>query len=129
MSARLRSPLVIAAATLAAGLATGCHSIDLSKALEVQPVLTGYYDDGLLNGENHLVPSITFKIKNVASETVGAGIPVTVSFWFAGDTDDANDTVLLRGFEHALPAGGETTAYTARAPHGFTQAGARADFF
>ena len=64
MFPRFRAPFVVAAA-LAAGLAVSCDSVDLSKALQVQPVLTGYYDDGLLNGESHLIPSITFKIKNI----------------------------------------------------------------
>jgi hypothetical protein len=129
MSPRFRAPFVVVAA-LAASLAVSCDSVDLSKALQVQPVLTGYYDDGLLNGENHLIPSITFKIKNVDNaNTISSGLPVTVSFWFAKDADGENDSVMLNGLVQALAPGAETAAITARAPHGFTLAGARADFF
>ena len=129
MPARLRAPLVVVAATLAAGLLASCQSVDLTKALQIQPVLTGYYDDGLLNGESHLVPSFTFKIKNIGSQTVSAGIPLTVSFWFTADTDGENDSVQVRGLEHSLAPGEVTEAFTVRAPHGFTLEGARADFF
>ncbi len=81
MFPRFRAPFVVAA--LAIGLAAGCQSVDLSQALKVQPVLTGYYDDGLLNGESHLLPSITFTIKNIdPATTISSGLPVTVSFWF-----------------------------------------------
>ena len=54
---------------------------------------------------------------------------MTVSFWFTGDADGENDSVMLNGLAQSLAPGTETPAMTARAPHGFTLAGARADFF
>jgi hypothetical protein len=115
MPARFR---VLAAALALVGgtvLATGCHQVDLAKNVTVTPVLSGYYDAGLLDGWAHLLPSLTFKLKATGSESVSAGLRVTVSFWFAGDADGENDSVLLRGLETTLKPGDETAAITARA--------------
>jgi hypothetical protein len=117
--------LVAVAALL---LSVACNAVDLSKSLSVTPVLSGYYDDGLLDGWSHLLPNLTFKLKNTGSVPVSAGVRVTVSFWFVGD-DGENDSIVLPGLEHTLAPGEETIAITARAPHGFRLEGARADFF
>jgi hypothetical protein len=128
MSRRLRA-LVVFVAVAGAGLsAAACNSVDLSKNLTVTPVLSGYYDAGLLDGWSHLLPDLTFKLKNTGSVPVSAGVMVTVSFWFVGD-DGENDSIVLPGLEKTLAPGEETVAITARAPHGFRLEGARADFF
>jgi hypothetical protein len=62
MRARLR--LVSLVALLAAA---GCGKpVDLSAGLQVEDVTTGWFDTGMQNGQNKLVPSITFKLKNVS---------------------------------------------------------------
>src|SRR5436190_19416360 len=38
--------------------------VDLTKNLQVLDVSTGWFDAGILNGQNKLVPTITFKFKN-----------------------------------------------------------------
>jgi len=126
---RLRA-LVPLAAVAAAGLLTvSCQRTDLSKALTVEPVLTGYYDDGLDQGWTHLVPDLTFKLKNVGTQPVARGIRVTVSFWFTAETDGENDSIVLPGLDDRLDPGRESREFTARAPHGFRLEGARQDFF
>ncbi len=129
MSGRFRALVGLVAVAGALLPSVACSSVDLSKSLSVTPVLSGYYDDGLLDGWSHLVPNLTFKLKNTGSVPISAGIRVTVSFWFAGDADGENDSIVLPGLEHALAPGEETIAITARAPHGFRLEGARADFF
>ncbi|HWK09806.1 MAG TPA: hypothetical protein VNR64_07140 [Vicinamibacterales bacterium] len=48
---------------LAAVTAAGCGpQVDLKKALQVTDVLGGYYDAGVVEGRNKIVPSITFTI-------------------------------------------------------------------
>lgn len=128
MSGRLRALVGLVAVAGALLPAVACNSVDLSKSLSVTPVLSGYYDEGLLDGWSHLVPNLTFKLKNIGSVPVSAGVRVTVSFWRVGD-DGENDSIVLPGLEHALAPGDETIAITARAPHGFRLEGARADFF
>jgi len=50
-------------------LAAGCGpQVDLKKSLQVTDVLGGYYDAGVVDGRNKIVPSITFTIhKNTSS--------------------------------------------------------------
>jgi hypothetical protein len=45
-------------------------TVDLAMALQVQDVSTGWLDTGLVNGQNKLVPSITFKLKNMSDESL-----------------------------------------------------------
>lgn len=47
----------------------GCGSpVDLSQGLQVQEVSTGWYDAGIVNGQNKLVPSISFRLKNTSDQ-------------------------------------------------------------
>jgi hypothetical protein len=129
MAGRIRTRFLVLALATGALAGAGCHGPDLTKTLTVTPVLSGYYDDGIQQGSTHLVPQLTFKIKDTGNDRVAAGVRVTVSFWFAGDTDGENDDIVLRGLENSLTPGAETDALTARAAHGFNLAGARSDFF
>ena len=57
----------LCAVVLAVG-ATACGpSIEITKALEVTDVTTGWFDAGITNGMNKLVPSLTFKARNVSN--------------------------------------------------------------
>src|SRR3954462_15526278 len=57
---------VVAALSLA-----GCgHNFDVEKALKITDVHTGWYDAGIQEGKNKLVPSISLKLQNVSNEPV-----------------------------------------------------------
>jgi hypothetical protein len=50
---------------LIAATALGCRGVDPIAALEATDVVTGWYDDGIVEGnKNKLVPSISFKLRN-----------------------------------------------------------------
>src|SRR5579872_5291857 len=52
-------------------LAAACGPmVDLSKGLEVQEVSTAWFDAGIVDGQNKLVPTITFKLKNRSDQTL-----------------------------------------------------------
>ncbi len=54
---------------LAALVCAACgQTVDLSKGLEVLDVSTGWFDAGIVNGQNKLVPSMSFKLKNVSTQ-------------------------------------------------------------
>jgi hypothetical protein len=56
---------------LLAGLVVcaGCAKpVDLTTGLRVQNVTTGWFDAGIVNGQNKLVPSISFTLKNVSDQ-------------------------------------------------------------
>lgn len=128
MPARLRTLAVAIALVGSSFVSAACHQADLSKSLTVTPVLSGYYDAGLLDGWAHLLPDLNFKVKNTGAQSVPAGVQLTVSFWFVND-DGENDSVVLGGLQKSLAPGEETEVKNARAPHGFRLEGARADLF
>ena len=82
-------------ALLAIGLvASSCgRSIDLVAALEVTDVTSGFYDNGLKDGWRHLLPSVSFKLKNVTPDEVD-GVQVTVQFWKTGDLSEFESKLL-----------------------------------
>jgi hypothetical protein len=66
----------------------GCTpTIDLSKAIGVTEVFSGWYDFGVVEGKNKLVPSISFRLQNVGDVPVRR-VQVLVSFWPDGADSD-----------------------------------------
>jgi hypothetical protein len=56
---------------LALAAASACGKpIDLTKGLLVQNVSTGWFDAGVVDGQNKLVPSISFTLKNVSDQAL-----------------------------------------------------------
>jgi hypothetical protein len=124
-----RAPLVAIACALSVTASAACGAgPDLSKALEVTDVLTGYYDGGIRDGKTVLPPSIGFRLHNRDTRAIGP-VQVTVSFWKDGD-DGEWDSLLVQGITaDGLAPGATTPPLLARSPHGYTLEGARADFF
>jgi hypothetical protein len=104
---------------------SSCSSpVDLKQALQVTDVSTGWYDAGVVEGKNKLVPSVTFKLRKPDNVTLST-VSLNVVFRFA-DTGDERDDVFVQRVEFA---GNETQPITARAPTGYTaeQPQSRAD--
>ena len=64
MTPMRRLCLPLAVATLLAG----CSPVDVERALEITEVRTGWYDEGVVAGQNKLVPSISLRLENVSDE-------------------------------------------------------------
>jgi hypothetical protein len=113
---------------LAAGLAGCGQPINLREALTVTDVFSGWYDNGVKDGKNHLVPSITFRLKNNTSEPLSS-VQLTMDFWLEG-ADGPLDSSLVRGIgTEAVAPGSSTEPITVRSGTGYTLEGPRADFF
>lgn len=119
----------LAALALALPLATGCSKpIDLKTALQVTNVSSGWFDDGIVNGKNKLVPSITFTLKNTSTEPISL-VQLNLQFRRVGETDDW-DTAFLKGIgSDTLAPGAETAPITVRAKLGYTSEEPRAEMF
>jgi hypothetical protein len=121
--------LVVAAAI---GGAASCGSVDLSQALTVTDVFTGYYDNGVLQsgthaGWNHLVPQITLRLKNAHADPVSE-VRLLISFWPAGSDGPKDDREVL-GVGDALAPGAATDSITIRSTVGFNLQAARSELF
>jgi len=47
-------------------------TVDLTKGLKINVLETGWYDAGIVNGQNKLVPTITFTLTNLSDQTLVA---------------------------------------------------------
>jgi hypothetical protein len=47
-------------------------TVDLTKGLKVNVLETGWYDAGIINGQNKLVPTITLTLTNLSNQTLVA---------------------------------------------------------
>ena len=66
---------------------TGCtRSVDVTQALEITDVHTGWYDMGIIGGQNKLVPSISLRLQNTDDDTVG-GVQLNAIFRRVGEPD------------------------------------------
>ena len=128
MSRRPLAVLLALSVVLASGTAcTG--NVNLAEAIEITDVLSGWYDNGVTpDGKNHMLPSITFRVKNRSAREL-TSVEIDAAFWQEG-ADGENDSVLVRAIGgEPLAPGASTEPLTVRAPHGYTLEGARADFF
>jgi len=121
MLARCPLSACLLLAALLAGPACG-RSVDVKQALEVTDATSGYYDVGIVNGKNKIVPSVTFRLKKKADADL-ASIALNVVFRYpapAGTTVDEHweDVFIQRAdFKGGASA---TEPLTVRAETGYT---------
>ncbi|HSC26095.1 MAG TPA: hypothetical protein VLD67_02410 [Vicinamibacterales bacterium] len=99
-------------------LAGGCGpSVDLREALEVTELAGGWYDQGVEDGRNKLVPSVTFRLRKTTDQRIRA-LALNVIFKRASDAEGNLDEVYLQKVEfdqHDM-----TASMTIRAKFGYT---------
>jgi hypothetical protein len=117
-------PLVLA---LLAASACG-PNVDLSKGLEVVELSSGWSDGGMINGQNKIVPTVTFKLKNRSEQKLQA-LQTNVVFRQTGKSDEWGSRFsIVRGSEGLAP--GETTApITLTSDHGYTSQAPKFEMF
>ena len=106
----------------------GCGpTVDLTKGLQVLDVSTGLADMGIINGQNKLVPSIRFKLKNVSDQKL---IALQVNAVFRKVTDPASEwgsQYIIIAQSEGLEPGATTKEWTIQSPLGYTGLEPRAD--
>ncbi|MCC7010412.1 MAG: hypothetical protein IT184_16505 [Acidobacteria bacterium] len=125
---RLRAPLGLALALAAAAASSACGpAIDLTK-ISVTDTMTGWFDAGVKDGLNKLVPSVSFRLKN--DGTVPATeIQLTIGFWREGD-DGEMDGKEVRGLgSEPLQPGAASEPILVRADTGYTLEQPRSELF
>ena len=80
----------VSAAVLAV-LASACGPpVDLKQTVQVTDVSSGWFDAGIQNGKNKLVPSVTFRLKENPDVKLSS-LSLNVAFMFVGSSDHADD--------------------------------------
>lgn len=104
----------------AAGLVSAaCGGADLSKAVQVNVVSSGFYDLGVIDGRTKIVPGASVRVKNVGTAPID-GFQISASFWIVGD-DGMKDEIQLMGLvAKDLAPGAESEPIVLKASHGYT---------
>jgi hypothetical protein len=116
------------AAVLLAALSSGCSpAVDLTRALEVIIVSTGWFDEGVVRGGvNKLVPSVSFQLKNVSDQPLTV-LQANVLFHRVTDPEEWGSGFLrVRGSDGLAP-GDTTEVLTVKSQNGYTGSEPRVD--
>src|ERR1017187_4732462 len=96
----------------------GCGpKVDLAKGLQVLTVSTGWYDSGLVNGQNKLVPSISFTLRNASPQTLSS-LQVNALFRLVNDPAEWGSGFLTAAGSRGLAPDATTPMLTIRSQQG-----------
>ena len=117
--------LFVSLALLAAGC--GGPAVDLKQGLKIDIVDTGWFDAGIIEGKNKLVPTVSFTVKNVSDQKL-VSLQMMASFFRVSDTSSewGNNLLNVAGSEGLAP-GATTPTLTIKSPLGYTGTDPRAD--
>ena len=124
----MRRYLFAAAGLLAASLATSSCTAgaDVATALQVVDVSTGWFDAGIVNGQNKLVPTVTFKLKNVSDKPVTT-LQANVLFHRVNSAEEWGSGFLKVAGSEGLAPGATSDPLTVKSDLGYTGSETRAD--
>jgi hypothetical protein len=94
-------------------------TVDLTKGLQVVDVSTGWWDAGIVNGQNKLVPSVTFKFKNVSNQKLDILQANVVFRRVTEDKEWGSTFVKITGTEGLAP-GATSESQTVKSQLGYT---------
>jgi predicted transglutaminase-like cysteine proteinase len=122
MASLLTRPLGLALLAVLAMFSANCgSSVEAVAALEPVDVVTGWFDDGIVEGQkNKLVPSVTLKLRNKSNEELQS-IQINAIFRRVGEQEMWGEYfgwAIPRN--PALAAGAETVPLVMRSALGYT---------
>jgi hypothetical protein len=123
----MRKPTLLISLSLAAALVatSGCRSRDVEQDLRITAVDTGWYDVGIVDGQNKLVPSVSFQIQNISPEPI-EDVQINAVFRRVNEPEAWGDR-LVRGIgDEGLAAGATGKPLVVRSERGYTGTEARA---
>lgn len=107
-------------ATLVALASTGCQKhIDLTTGLEVTEVSTGWANAGEVNGMNKMVPSVSFRFKNVSGEPLST-LQANVLFRRVNDEAEWGSMYVRIVGREGLAPGESSSPQRVECPKGYT---------
>jgi hypothetical protein len=120
----MRAPIGL---LLLALVCSGCGpTVDLTKGLQILDVSTGWADLGIVEGQNKLVPSITFTLKNVSDQKLVA-LQVNAVFRRGEEPDEWGSGYLIVSQSEGLAPGASSKPLTIRSTLGYTGLAPRAE--
>jgi hypothetical protein len=108
-----------ALAGLAVATAACQPAVDLQEGLQIVGVSTGWFDDGFVNGQNRLVPAISFQLKNVSDQNLTV-LQVNSVFRRVTEEIEWGAAFMTVAGSEGLPPGETSSPITARSNRGYT---------
>ena len=104
----------------------GGPTIDLAQGLQVLDVSTGWHDEGVVDGENKLVPRIDFRLKNVSDQPLVA-LQVMGVFRRVNETEELGSDFVSVTRSNALGPGETAEVQSIKSNFGYKGRESRAD--
>jgi hypothetical protein len=124
----MRAParlLLIVLALAAAGSACG-PTIDLKQGLQIELVASGWFDAGIVDGKNKLVPTVSFKVKNTSDQRLSV-LQVNALFHRVSEPDEWGSGLMTVAGSEGLAPGATSDVLTIKSQLGYTGTETRAD--
>lgn len=106
---------------MASLVASGCAgpTVDLSKSLQIEVVETGWYDAGIVNGQNKLVPAAKITVKNNSDQKL-VQLQINSLFRHGTDTEEWGSAFITAAGSDGLDAGATTPLLLLKSQNGYT---------
>ena len=116
---RMAIAAVLAFASVAASACSGSAGGPIDKLLQPADVKTGWFDAGVEDGKNKLVPTVSIRLKNVSSEPV-ANVQLNAVIRRVGETEEWGGAFRKVIDSTGLPPGASTEPIVLRSNLGYT---------
>jgi hypothetical protein len=94
-------------------------TVDLTKALEVKVVNSGWYDLGIVNGQSKLVPTVTFTLHNTSDQKL-VTLQINALFRRVGEDTEWGSGFLTVAGSQGLAPGATSDPITVKSQLGYT---------
>jgi len=115
--------LLVRAALLLALLSAACGpTVDLTKSLQIDVVDTGWFDAGIVNGQNKLVPAARVTVKNNSDQTL-AQLQLNALFRRVTDPEEWGSAFMTAAGSNGLAPGATAGPFLLKSQNGYTGSG------
>src|SRR3954468_1388768 len=112
--------LIFAALVFSSAGSAACGpTVDLTKGLTINVLKTGWYDAGIVNGQNKLVPSITFTVTNASDQRLRM-LQINSLFRRINEPDEWGSALVTAAGSEGLAPGATTQPLTIKSNLGYT---------
>ena len=94
-------------------------TVDLTKGLEVTVVSSGWYDLGIVNGQNKLVPTVVFTLHNTSDQTL-VTLQINALFRRVSENSEWGSGFLTVAGSQGLAPGATSEPITVKSQLGYT---------
>ena len=101
-------------------LSAGCRpTVDLGKALQIDVLDTGWFDAGIINGQNKLVPAARVTVKNNSDQKLVL-LQINSLFRHGNDAEEWGSAFLTAAGSEGLAPGATTPPLLLKSQNGYT---------